>query len=269
MVKVSIIMGIYNCEMELEKSIESILNQTYENWELIMCDDGSSDGTYEVAKRYKQKWPTKIVLLKNKVNKGLNYTLNKCAKYANGEYIARQDADDISYYNRLEKQVKILDENQDIAVVSSNMTLFNDKGVWGITNFPEYPEKKDFIKGNPFAHPTSIYRKSVFNKVGGYSEGKDLIRIEDYHLWFKMYKLGYKGVNVVEPLGYYRDDYAAAKRRNLKNRVNEMKLRLHIYKEFDLPKIELIAALKPLVFILIPTRVYYYLRMQSREDNRK
>lgn len=80
MYKVSVIMGIYNCEQTLKESIESILNQSYQDFELIMCDDGSKDNTYEIAKQYEDKYPQKIILLKNKTNKGLNYTLNKCLK---------------------------------------------------------------------------------------------------------------------------------------------------------------------------------------------
>ena len=79
-IKISVIMGIYNCEKYLGNAIECILNQTYTNWELIMCDDGSSDSTYIIAENYKNKYPKKIKLLKNSTNKGLNYTLNRCLK---------------------------------------------------------------------------------------------------------------------------------------------------------------------------------------------
>ena len=98
---VSIIMGIYNCAETLPEAIESILNQTYLNWELIMCDDGSSDDTWKIAIRYAEKYPDKIKILKNESNKGLNYTLNRCLKKATGKYIARMDGDDISMPERL------------------------------------------------------------------------------------------------------------------------------------------------------------------------
>ena len=94
MPKISVIMGIYNCANTISGSIESIINQTYEDWELIMCDDGSIDTTFDVAKEYQKKYPQKIILLKNKRNRGLNYTLNKCLEIAKGEYIARMDGDD-------------------------------------------------------------------------------------------------------------------------------------------------------------------------------
>lgn len=84
--KVSIIMGIYNCADTLSQAIDSILNQTYTDWELIMCDDASTDNTYDVAKSYRDKYPEKIVLIKNEVNSKLSFTLNHCLKYASGEY---------------------------------------------------------------------------------------------------------------------------------------------------------------------------------------
>ena len=93
--EISVIMGMYNCADTLSEAIESILNQTMKEWELIMCDDGSSDATYEVAELYRKRYPEKMILLRNRENRGLNYTLNRCLKAAKGKYIARMDGDDI------------------------------------------------------------------------------------------------------------------------------------------------------------------------------
>ena len=125
---VSVIMGIYNCEKSIEAAIESILQQTYDNWEMIMCDDGSNDDTYLVASGYRDDYPEKIVLLKNGCNRGLNYTLNHCLRYAKGEYIARMDGDDISLPTRLEKEVRFLDEHPHFAIVSCPMIYFDEGG---------------------------------------------------------------------------------------------------------------------------------------------
>src|SRR5699024_2253424 len=95
MASVSVIMGIYNCEETLSQSINSIIDQTYTDWELILCDDCSLDNTYNIAKTFADQLKN-IVLLKNSKNEGLNYTLNKCLRYAKGQYIARMDGDDIS-----------------------------------------------------------------------------------------------------------------------------------------------------------------------------
>ena len=101
-------MGIYNCESTLERAIESIVNQTYGNWELIMCDDGSTDSTYEIAERYRDRFPEKIIILRNDKNMHLANALNKCLQAATGEYIARMDADDESLPERFEKQIMFL-----------------------------------------------------------------------------------------------------------------------------------------------------------------
>ena len=78
--EISVIMGMYNCADTLSEAIESILNQTMKEWELIMCDDGSSDATYEVAELYRKRYPEKMILLRNRENRGLNYTLNQIGR---------------------------------------------------------------------------------------------------------------------------------------------------------------------------------------------
>lgn len=96
-------MGVYNCADTLPEAIESIINQTYSNWELIICDDCSTDETWAVLERYQAKYPEKIKLVKNQINSKLAFSLNHCLKYATGEYVARMDGDDISVPDRFEK----------------------------------------------------------------------------------------------------------------------------------------------------------------------
>ena len=103
-------MGIYNCASTLQEALDSLYAQTYQDFEIILCDDGSKDKTYEVALENQRKHDN-IVLLRNEQNLGLNVTLNKCLAAAEGEYIARMDGDDISLPTRFEKQVKFLDEH--------------------------------------------------------------------------------------------------------------------------------------------------------------
>ena len=153
-------MGIYNCEATLSEAIESILGQTYQEWELIMCDDGSTDATYSVAEKYTKQFSDKMILLKNSVNKGLNYTLNKCLKVATGEYVARMDGDDISLPKRLEKEADFLDTHPEYAIVSTPMIFFDENGDWGRSYSIEKPQKKDFIKHSPvFCHAPCIIRR--------------------------------------------------------------------------------------------------------------
>ena len=118
-------MGMYNCEDTLTEAIDSILNQTFDDWELILCDDGSSDATLQVASLYSKKYE-KIKIYRNDRNMGLNYTLNKCLQYAQGLYIARMDSDDISLPDRFEKEVNFLDNNNEYAIVSTRMIYFDE-----------------------------------------------------------------------------------------------------------------------------------------------
>ena len=124
MPKISVIMGIYNCADTLGEAIDCIVAQTETDWELILCDDGSADETYAVAASYQERYPDKIVLLKNEQNLGLNATLNRCLSVAKGAYIARMDGDDLCAPDRFEKELAVLESEADIAIVSSDMTQF-------------------------------------------------------------------------------------------------------------------------------------------------
>ena len=126
MPKISVIMGIYNCASTLPDAIDSILSQTYTDWELILCDDGSVDDTYAVAEEYQIKYPEKIRLIKNESNSGLPKTLNNCLAVAEGTYIARMDGDDISMPDRFEKQIRFLEENPD-KIDLVEWVLFDDR----------------------------------------------------------------------------------------------------------------------------------------------
>lgn len=257
--KISVIMGIYNCANTLSEAIECIIQQTVRDWELIMCDDGSSDTTIEVAQLFVDKYPNKIVLLKNENNKGLNYTLNKCLKYAKGDYIARMDGDDTCSPNRFEKELKVLETETDIDIVSTDMSFFDETGEWGKIQHPDYPTKKDFIKESPFCHAPCMVRKEAYLKVGGYTVADKLLRVEDYHLWLKMYQAGFKGKNIHECLYQMRDDRNAYSRRSFQNRKNECYVKHLAITTFKLPKYNYILAIRPIIVGLLPKFLYDFL----------
>jgi len=113
-VKVSIVMSVYNAQKYLDEAIESILNQTYSNFEFIIINDGSTDKSLEIIENYAKK-DSRIIVI-NRENKGLIYSLNEGIRKANGKYIARMDADDISLPQRLEKQVEFMEKNKNIGI---------------------------------------------------------------------------------------------------------------------------------------------------------
>lgn len=260
---ISVIMGIYNCEEYLSDSIESIINQTYKNWELIMCDDGSSDFTLKIAQEYEKKYPHQIKVLINEKNMGLNYTLNKCIEYANGEYIARQDGDDISLSNRFEVEMNFLLQNCDYSLVSSNMIFFDETGDWGRSHNFGIVKKENFIKGSPICHAPCIMKKEALKQVGCYSVEKKLLRVEDYHLWFKFYIAGLKCYNIEDCLYKMRDDSNAYKRRNFQNRVNEARLKLWGFKQIKIPLHKYIWVLKPIILFFLPQKLYQFLHTKN------
>ncbi|WP_194191065.1 glycosyltransferase family 2 protein [Clostridium chrysemydis] len=260
--KISVIMGIYNCESTLKESIDSLFNQTFKDFELIMCDDGSSDSTYEIAKHYEKKHKDKVIVLKNKENMGLNYTLNKCLKEARGEYIARMDGDDISLPTRFEEEVQVL-ENEDVEIVSTLMSYFDKDGEWGKCCISEYPKKEELIKGTIFCHAPCMVKKFAYDKVLGYSVSDRLLRMEDYHLWMKMYKEGYSGKNIQKVLYKMRDDRDATNRRKFIFRLNESYVKRLIIKELKLKKINYIYTVKPIILGVIPKPIYEYLHKKK------
>lgn len=253
--KVSIIMGIYNCENTLSDSIESIINQTYENWELIMCDDCSKDNTVVIAEKYVQEYPEKIKLIKNSTNLTLGPSLNRCIKYARGKYIARQDADDISARDRIQAQVDFLESNQDYDLVGTGMISFDASGEHGIRYTKEEPIGNDLLRGTTFAHATILVKAYVMKDLNGYSEELYTKQVEDYQLWFRFFEKGYRGYNLQHLLYYVREDRDAYKRKNLRRRLNEVKVMLEGIGRLKLPIFSYAMVLKPIVAALIPRTV--------------
>lgn len=266
MTKITVIMGIYNCAETLAESLDSLLAQTYNDWNLVMCDDGSIDETYEVAEKYRSDYPDKIKLIKNERNMGLNHTLNRCLELADGEYIARQDGDDISLPSRFEKEAAALDAHPEIAVVSTAMSYFDENGTWGQSHPIEFPQNNNFIDGTPFCHAPAMVRREAYMKVGGYTVDKKLLRVEDYDLWVKMYALRYRGMNLSEPLYAMRDDRNAYARRKFKYRINEFHVRIKAAKMLKLPFKAYLYSFRPILVGLMPK--WLYMIMHKRRISR-
>lgn len=262
--KISILMGIYNCAKTLPEAIDSIRAQTCSDWELILCDDGSSDDTYAVAEEYQRKYPDRIILLKNPGNLGLNRTLNHCFQHASGAYIARMDGDDLSLPDRLEKELGFLEAHPEYAIVSCPMIYFDEHGDWGKGRCVRFPKPMRLLFGTPFCHAPSMVRAEAFREVGGYSEDPRTMRAEDYYLWFCLYAAGYRGVNLPEHLYKMRDDENAYKRRKFKYALNEAYVRVKGYRMLKLPVIGYIFAVRPVLVNLLPGwlyRILHRLRM--------
>lgn len=262
MPKVSIIMGVYNCRNFelLEKSIDSIIKQSYTDFEFLICNDGSTNDTLEYLKKFEDR-DERIKILTYEKNQGLNYALNICLKEAKGEYIARQDDDDISNYRRLEKEVTFLDTNKEYAIVGTLADIFDDTGVWGTYNNPEKPLKNDFYWNSPFMHPTIMIRKEAYDTVGGYRIARETRRCEDIDLFMRMYAAGYKGYNIQEKLYSYRMINAPKiKYRSMKYRVDEAIVKFKGYKEMGNLLGGIPYVFKPIIIGLIPQKFLYQIK---------
>ena len=264
-VKISVIMGIYNCAETLPEAIQSLLEQTCQSWKLIMCDDGSKDDTYAVAESFQKQYPDKIVLIKNDENKGLNYTLNHCLQYADTEYIARMDGDDISLPTRLEKELAFLEENKGYAIVSTPMIYFDENGDFRTGTGDGEPTLTKMVTATPFCHAPCMVRKEAYDAVEGYAVRKDRLRVEDWDLWIRMYAKGYKGYTIDEALYKMRDDRNAKGRRKFKYRINEMKVGAFAIKTFQLPFWYYLKTLRPIIVGLLPTPIYNWLHKRKIE----
>lgn len=262
MCKISIIMGIYkmtNKRSIVKLAIDSILNQTYKDFEFIICDDGSNDGTYEMVQDLVEK-DSRVILIKNDKNRGLAYSLNHCLSIAKGKYIARMDADDVSMPDRLEKQINFLDKHLEYAMVGCNLLLINDNGIWGKRILAEKPNKKSFLFTSPFSHPAMVMRKKVLDEVDNYKVEKITRRAEDYDLFMRIYAKGYMGYNMQEFLYQFREDNDTYKRRAYKYRIDDVQIRYRGFKLLGLLPLGFLYVIKPLIVGMIPQSILSKLR---------
>jgi len=201
---VSVILPAYNCEKFIGKAIQSVLQQTFTDFELVIINDGSTDNTESIIHEFDDQ---RIVYLKNSNNQGLIYTLNKAIAHANGKYTARMDADDICLEERLAKQKTFLDQNEDIAVVASTIEFINEQdektGIWELDRQTITPAqiRRAILKQNCIAHPTVMMHTEITKQMK-YKEYQK--NIEDYDLWLRLLNRGYKIAKLDEPLLLYR-----------------------------------------------------------------
>lgn len=201
--KISVILPVYNSEKYISESITSILKQSYQNFELIIVDDGSTDKSSLICENYAQQ-EDRIILIKNS-HKGLTASLNDALNISSGKYIARQDADDISLPKRLEKQIFWFLENNkrvlcgtDCKILKENNTYKNN---WSI-KYKNSSIVKKLGYSNCFVHSSTMFIKDKAKDLGFYDE--NLIYAQDYDLWWKLSTTGLVG-NLKEKLLILRD----------------------------------------------------------------
>ena len=199
--QISVVMSVYNGEKYLKEAIDSILSQTFKDFEFIVIDDGSTDGSLDILRNF-EKGDSRVKIV-TRENKGLVASLNECVALAKGEYVARMDADDISLPERFEKQIHFIKEN-DLSVCGSWAMGIDGNGntVSKLDYAPSLKKIKSYcLIHNPFIHSSVMFRKDIFEKAGGYRIF--FKHIEDYELWTRIV-FKYKTDNLQHELLKYR-----------------------------------------------------------------
>lgn len=204
---VSVVMPVYNCERFIDDAIRSILYQTFEDFEFIILNDGSTDKTWEIVDSFKDN---RLVLINNHENKKIPERRNQGINIAIGKYIAIQDGDDISFVDRLQKQVEFLENNNDIFCVGGWAEKIDENGeLCGQMYYPpakHFNISKQFVSSptNPIIDPTTMFRRQDFIDLGGYTTDKNFYTVPDFDLWGRALLDGKKFSNLTVPLIYYR-----------------------------------------------------------------
>lgn len=218
--KVTVLMPVYNSEKYLKESIDSILNQTYENFELLILDDASTDNSVKIINSYKDD---RIKLFKNEKNKGISYTRNKGVELATGEFIALMDSDDISKKNRLEVEVKFLEKYTEFDVVSSRAEVLNSEKLYKTHKKIEEFELANIqlMFRDVIINPASMFRKEFINKNNIRYREENFVA-EDYDFWVECAKFTNIAI-LSEALLIYRTGHKNTSSLSLKNNYIERK----------------------------------------------
>ena len=227
---VTIAIPAYNCQEYIDYAVQSVINQTYKNWELLLLDDGSTDGTLQKLKAYETD--DRISIISDGQNKGLIYRLNQSINLAHGRYYARMDADDIMLIHRIQSQIDFLTKNPTVDVVGScAYTIDGHNNIKELIEYPLSPTPKP--NQLCFLHPSVMgridwFRRNRYNQLFN--------RMEDVELWFRAANDSiYKNLDI--PLMFYRESgmplakkYIATQRSALRLAINGSKYGIGHYK---------------------------------------
>ncbi len=206
--KLSVITTVYNAEPFIRQSLDSVFDQTFQDFELILVNDGSTDGTRDILLEYIDR--PNVRLLENEHNEGIPVSRNRALLVAQGEFVAIHDGDDISLPERFEREVKQLDDDDNLTFLGAYAVKISVNGsVTGSMTYPPANTEGAFTvitryKLNPIIDPTSMYRKEIVLANGGYTMDASLRTVLDFELWCRLLCQGYRMKNIQHPLIKYR-----------------------------------------------------------------
>ena len=251
---VSVVMAVFNGEPHLSSAIESILHQTFTDFELLVIDDGSTDATPSVLGAYAMR-DRRVRVLRNEANRGRSFSARRGVQESAGSLIARLDADDWAYPERLQQQVAYLQAHPDVAVLGSWAIDVNEQGVEQSTRrVPTQPTLvRRLIWTNPIINSSVMFRKDAIVDLGSYDASLEYL--EDYQLWFRCAEAGLVLANLPEPLIRYRNSPAQhRKRKRTKWRLAQFRVGWGGCMRLGLGPIAYLGVAAPVIKSLFPHR---------------
>lgn len=256
---ISVIILTYNNDNYIDRSIESIINQSFKKWKLIIVNDGSSDNTSTIIHQYKKILNKKLIYINNIKNLGINHSMNKALEFVDTPFFTRQDGDDISDKFRLEILFNELQAQKNFDFVSSKMQSLIDKNLIFPKKFISFPQNLDMLKGISFCNAPTLFNSRVLKKVKGYNKSNIYKkRFEDYEFFYQLYYNGFKGFNVNQVTYYVRQDKYYYKKISLNDRFIEFKLKIKIFKDLNINIIYFYVIFFPIIKILVPKKFKIY-----------
>ncbi|MEQ1347633.1 glycosyltransferase family 2 protein [Acinetobacter lwoffii] len=261
---ISVGIPFYNNEKYLSYAIQSVIMQSYANWELILVDDGSTDKSFEIAKKF-QSLDKRIKVISDGENKKLPTRLNQLIDESKGQYIARMDADDIMHPDRLFKQFTYLNSNRDIDIVSSGLVSIDSNNcIKGYRTSSNIITNVSIDKGFPIVHPSVMARKNWFLR-NKYNES--FPRSQDYELWCRSFaKNDLKIAILPELLLYYREEGVISVDKLKRSYIDSFKIYTKYSKRFNLKKFSIQYCKVVVVFIL--DKIGYLQKIVNRRNNK-
>ena len=252
--KVTVIMPVFNAEKYIKKAIDSVLNQTFKDLELLIINDGSIDATGAIIDKYKEK-DRRVISIISGTNEGVVRSLNKGLKVARSDFIARIDADDIWIREKLERQIRHLNADEDLYMSATAKININDNGE--VREGEKYPRifeyqdiKQNILKRNIFCHSSVVFRRDILNTVGYYNES--FKNAEDYEYWIRIIDR-HKVEILPDPMVYYRISKDTISYNRIKEqRYYAIKAKLMGRRLYRRSVFHLVYTMEDILYLLIP-----------------
>ncbi|MBI5793659.1 glycosyltransferase [Candidatus Uhrbacteria bacterium] len=259
--RVSILISVWNSERSVRAAVQSLLDQTYRDFELLIVDDGSSDQTPTILNQLSQRDP-RVRIITNETNLGLTRSLNLALGQAQGVLIARMDADDIALRDRLQKQVAFLDTHPDIGIVGTAYQFIDTHDQVIGERHPDTQDaqlRHSLIRFNPFLHSSVMMRRELLDRVHGYDE--IYRRAQDYDLWMRLSPLT-KLANLTDILMQKRFTTGMISYAREREQIRSaLRVRWHAIRGHQYPWWCLFFLVKPLLATILPASVVRLVRI--------